>query len=68
SLRVVITGAEKLPGRLAQAFEDKFGLPVHEGYGVTECAPVISVNCPDFHAAGFFLPASRQGTVGQPLP
>ena len=68
SLRVVITGAEKLSDRLAQAFEEKFGLPVHQGYGVTECAPVISVNCPDFHAAGFFQPASRRGTVGQPLP
>ena len=68
SLRVVLTGAEKLPDRLAQAFEDKFGLRVHEGYGVTECAPVISVNCPDFHAAGFFQPASRRGTVGRPLP
>ena len=68
TLRVVITGAEKLSARLAQAFEDKFGLPVHEGYGVTECAPVISVNCPDFHAAGFFQPATRRGTVGQPLP
>ena len=68
SLRVVITGAEKLSDRLAQAFEDRFGVRVHEGYGVTECAPVISVNCPDFRAAGFFQPASRRGTVGQPLP
>jgi len=68
SLRVVITGAEKLSNRLAQAFQDKFGLPVHEGYGVTECAPVIAVNCPDFHAAGYFQSASRRGTVGQPLP
>ena len=68
SLRVIITGAEKLPDRLAQAFEDRFGIRVHEGYGVTECAPVISVNCPDFRAAGFFQPASRRGTVGQPLP
>lgn len=68
SLRVVITGAEKLPARLAQAFEDHFGVVPVEGYGVTECAPVIAVNCPDFRAAGFFQPASRRGTVGQPLP
>lgn len=68
SLRVVLTGAEKLPARLAQAFEDHFGVAPVEGYGVTECAPVISVNCPDFRAAGFFQPASRRGTVGQPLP
>lgn len=29
---------------------------------------MIAVNCPDFRAAGFFQPASRRGTVGQPLP
>jgi len=68
SVRVVLTGAEKLTDRLAQAFEEKFGIRPIEGYGVTECSPVIAVNCPDFRAAGFFQPASRRGTVGQPLP
>jgi len=68
SIRVVLTGAEKLSDRLAQAFEDKFGIRPIEGYGVTECAPVIAVNCPDFRAAGFYQPASRRGTVGRPLP
>jgi acyl-[acyl-carrier-protein]-phospholipid O-acyltransferase/long-chain-fatty-acid--[acyl-carrier-protein] ligase len=68
SLRVVLTGAEKLPARLAQAFEDQFGIAPVEGYGVTECAPVVAVNCPDFRAAGYYQPASRRGTVGQPLP
>jgi len=68
SLRVVLTGAEKLPSRLALAFKDRFGIEPIEGYGVTECAPVIAVNCPDFRAAGYFQPASRRGTVGQPLP
>jgi acyl-[acyl-carrier-protein]-phospholipid O-acyltransferase/long-chain-fatty-acid--[acyl-carrier-protein] ligase len=68
SLRVVLTGAEKLPSRLAQAFENKFGIGPIEGYGVTECAPVVAVNCPDFRAAGYFQPASRRGTVGQSLP
>ena len=68
SLRVVLTGAEKLSSRLAQAFKDRFGIEPIEGYGVTECAPVVAVNCPDFRAAGYFQPASRRGTVGQPLP
>ncbi|MFO0771739.1 MAG: acyl-[ACP]--phospholipid O-acyltransferase [Nitrospiraceae bacterium] len=68
SLRVVLTGAEKLPLRLNQTFEDRFGIRPIEGYGVTECAPVIAVNSPDFRAAGFFQTASRRGTVGQPLP
>ncbi|MGB0910607.1 MAG: acyl-[ACP]--phospholipid O-acyltransferase [Nitrospirales bacterium] len=68
ALRIVLTGAEKLPARLLQAFEERFGIKPIEGYGVTECSPVIAVNCPDFRAAGFFQPASRPGTVGQPLP
>ncbi len=68
SVRVILTGAEKLPTRLAQAVEDTFGVGPIEGYGVTECAPVIAVNCPDFRAAGYYQPASRRGTVGQPLP
>ena len=67
-LRVVLTGAEKLPLRLVQAFQDKFGITPVEGYGVTECAPVISSNCPDFRASGFYQVASRRGTVGQPFP
>ncbi len=68
SVRVILTGAEKLQARLAQAVEDTFGVGPIEGYGVTECAPVIAVNCPDFRAAGYYQPASRRGTVGQPLP
>ena len=68
SVRVVLTGAEKLSERLAGAFEEKFGIRPFEGYGVTECAPVIAVNCPDYRAAGFYQPASRRGTVGWPLP
>ena len=68
SLRMVLTGAEKLSGRLAGAFEEKFGIRPVEGYGVTECSPVISVNGPDVRAAGYDQPASRRETVGQPLP
>ncbi|RMH31174.1 MAG: MFS transporter [Nitrospirae bacterium] len=68
SLRVVITGAEKLPDRLAHAFEARFGVRPVEGYGVTECAPVVSVNCPDHQAAGLNHPAFRAGSVGRPLP
>jgi acyl-[acyl-carrier-protein]-phospholipid O-acyltransferase / long-chain-fatty-acid--[acyl-carrier-protein] ligase len=68
SLRVVLTGAEKLSSRLYETFKDRFGIEPVEGYGVTECAPVIAVNCPDFRAAGYYQPASRRGTVGQPLP
>lgn len=68
SLRMVLTGAERLPDRLAQAFEDRFGIRPFEGYGVTECSPVITVSSPGFRAAGFYQPGVRRGHVGQPLP
>jgi len=68
SLRVVLAGAEKLPERLALDFEDRFGIRPLEGYGMTECSPVIAVSAQDFRAPGFFQQASRRGMVGQPLP
>src|SRR5205823_3758096 len=47
SLRLLITGAEKLPDDLAAAFQERFGKEVLQGYGLTETAPVVSVNLPD---------------------
>jgi acyl-[acyl-carrier-protein]-phospholipid O-acyltransferase/long-chain-fatty-acid--[acyl-carrier-protein] ligase len=68
SLRLVLAGAERLGEPLAQAFEDTFGIRALEGYGLTECAPVVAVNTLDYRAPGFFQPGSRRGFVGQPLP
>lgn len=68
SLEYVVTGAEKLPERLAQAFEDKFGLRPLEGYGSTECSPVVAVNTHDFRAAGFRQVGAKRGRIGHPLP
>ena len=70
-LRLLITGAEKLPTDLARAFEERFGLPVFEGYGLTETSPVISVNLPDPkpRAPGDSVqPASRLGSTGKMAP
>jgi acyl-[acyl-carrier-protein]-phospholipid O-acyltransferase/long-chain-fatty-acid--[acyl-carrier-protein] ligase len=68
SIRLILAGAEKLPEALALKFEDTFGIRPMEGYGLTECAPVVSVNTFDWREPGFFQPGSRRGFVGQPLP
>lgn len=67
-LRVVIAGAEKLTERLATAFEDQFGLLPLEGYGCTECAPVVAVNTPDYRSAGHRQIGAKRGKIGHPLP
>jgi acyl-[acyl-carrier-protein]-phospholipid O-acyltransferase/long-chain-fatty-acid--[acyl-carrier-protein] ligase len=68
SLRVVMTGAEKLPERLASAFEDQFGIRPLEGYGCTECAPAVAVNTHDFRSAGFRQVGAKRGKIGHPVP
>jgi acyl-[acyl-carrier-protein]-phospholipid O-acyltransferase/long-chain-fatty-acid--[acyl-carrier-protein] ligase len=68
SLQYVVVGAEKLPEPLALAFEDRFGIRPLEGYGATECAPVVAVNTRDFRAPGFRQIGAKRGRIGHPLP
>ena len=74
SLKICVTGAEKLPGSVAEAFEARFGKKVLEGYGLTETSPVSNVNLPDpeplgDEADGYVrLCAHRPGSVGQMMP
>jgi acyl-[acyl-carrier-protein]-phospholipid O-acyltransferase/long-chain-fatty-acid--[acyl-carrier-protein] ligase len=73
SIKMVVTGAEKLPATVREAFESKFGKPVLEGYGLTETSPVSNVNLPDPAPIGtqgdghVWLPSHRPGSVGQLL-
>jgi len=68
SLECVLVGAEKLPERLALRFEERFGIRPLEGYGTTECSPVVAVNTKDFRAPGFYQVGAKRGSIGHPLP
>src|SRR5512143_1939047 len=63
-----MAGAEKLPDWLVTAFEDKFGLRPVEGYGCTECSPVVAANTHNFRAAGARQVGARRGKIGRPMP
>jgi len=71
SLRLIVTGAEKLPPSLALAFHDAFGKEVMEGYGLTETSPASNVNLPALPSPADgreVMPSHRPGSVGQLLP
>jgi long-chain acyl-CoA synthetase len=58
SIYLAISGGEPLPDRVRVGFEERFGVTLHQGYGLTETSPVVSA-CS--------LHAYREGTVGQPI-
>jgi acyl-[acyl-carrier-protein]-phospholipid O-acyltransferase / long-chain-fatty-acid--[acyl-carrier-protein] ligase len=70
SLRLVVSGAERLNPDVRDAFKLKFGKDIYEGYGATETAPVASVNLPDNIDPSNWkqLQGHKPGTVGLPLP
>ena len=58
TLRYVAVGGASVPVDLLEAAEAA-GLPVYEGYGLSECASVVTLNTPE---------ARRRGSAGRPLP
>ncbi|WP_306319876.1 MULTISPECIES: long-chain fatty acid--CoA ligase [unclassified Streptomyces] len=58
-LRVAVSGGASLPVAVLERFEQLFGAPVHEGYGLSETSPVAAVNQPWYGA--------KAGTIGHSI-
>jgi long-chain acyl-CoA synthetase len=59
SLRLCVSGGAALPVETLRAFEDAFGCPILEGYGLSETSPVASFNHPDR--------PRKPGSIGTPI-
>lgn len=60
SVRLCISGGAALPRTLLRAFEQRFGVPMLEGDGPTECGPVTAVNRPEG--------PRKPGSIGPSIP
>ena len=58
--RICISGSAPLPVQVLQDFEAKFGIPLLEGYGLSEASPVVSKN--PIHGV------RKPGSIGRPIP
>jgi len=59
ALRTCISGGAALPVQVLRGFEEAFGVPVLEGYGLSETSPVASFNHPDRER--------KPGSIGTPI-
>lgn len=60
SVRFAVSGGAAMPQAVMSAFEARFGFPILEGDGPTECSPVTSVNPPQG--------PRKAGSIGLPIP
>jgi long-chain acyl-CoA synthetase len=59
-LRLCVSGAAPLPAQVLKEFEEKFHIPLIEGYGLSEASPVVTKNPLDG--------TRKAGSIGLPVP
>lgn len=67
-LKYLLVGAERLRPELRRQLEETYKVNVLEGYGATECSPVVSVNIPDLKGPGLRQRGTKPGSVGRAIP
>jgi long-chain acyl-CoA synthetase len=60
TVRMAVSGAAPLPSGVLEAFRDRFGVTIWEGYGLTECGPAVTSNAMGSEA--------KPASIGLPLP
>lgn len=68
SIKLAISGAEKLRDAVKDMVKEKLGIEIMQGYGVTETSPVISVSVPDVMNEKWLQPGHKPGKVGAAIP
>jgi long-chain acyl-CoA synthetase len=64
---IPISGAAPLPKEIAEAIKKEIGMPVSEGYGLTETGPLTHFNISAFSKVTGFMPKEKTG-LGVPAP
>jgi len=67
SLRLVVTGAERLRDDIFEKFKKMTNLTIAEGYGCTELSPVVSINVAD-SILNLGTSIGKEGSVGTSMP
>ncbi len=61
SVRLAVSGAAELPANTADGFRDRFGVDLHQGYGLTEAAPIVT-------STALMTGSPPPGSIGPPVP